>query len=229
MSKPVVIAIDGPAGAGKSTVGLAVADRLGYFFFDTGVLYRAVALEALRKGIDSRDARELSSIASTLDVVVGPSSVSDGRVCDVILGGNDVSRALRSPEVNAIVSSIAESTVVRARLVDAQRRQVCPPGTVMVGRDIGTIVCPDADLKIYLDARAEERALRRARQDGDESRPYAEVLAGIVERDRIDSTRTVAPLAQAIDALRIQTDDLSIGQVVDRIVASVRSGLRTTS
>ena len=217
MIRPVVIGIDGPAGAGKSTVGKRLADRLGYFYFDTGVLYRAAALQALAKGVDPRDEPGLARLVAELDVRVQPASVEDGRQSDVLLDGVDVSGAIRSPAVDAIVSPVAASAAVRAGLIEAQRQQVRPPGTVIVGRDIGTVVCPDADVKVFLEASAEERARRRLRQAGESAPGFAAVLAGIAERDRLDSTRSLAPLARAEDATVVQTDGLSVEQVVERI------------
>ena len=221
MTAPTVIAIDGPAASGKSTVGQGLANRLGYFYFDTGILYRAVALEALREGLDGSDEARLARLVKDLDVVVRPPSISDGRQADVLVDGTDVSHAIRTPEVDAVVSSVAASAAVRGALLDAQRRQVRPPGTVMVGRDIGTVVWPNADLKVFLTASAEERARRRLRQSGGPDQEFGEVLAAVAERDRLDASRSLAPLAQADDALVINTDGLAVDEVVDRIARAV--------
>ncbi len=223
--KPVpVIAIDGPAASGKSTVGRRLAERLGYFYFDTGILYRAVALEVLRKGLDCSDEAGLAQLVANLRVVVSPPSLSDGRQADVIVDGIDVSRDIRTPEVDAVVSPVAAVAAVRGGLIEVQRRQVRPPGTVMVGRDIGTVVWPDADLKVFLNASAEERARRRLRQGRGRADTFGEVLAAVVERDRLDSTRQLAPLAEPRGALVIDTDGLSIDEVVDRIAQVLDRG-----
>lgn len=218
MTRPAVIALDGPAGAGKSTVGERLAGRLGYFYFDTGALYRAVAVRAIEHGVDPRDEAMLERLVGDLDVVVGPATVDDGRQYDVVLHGRDVSRAIRSPDVDRLVSIVAASPAVRRGLIEPQRRQVQGRGTVMAGRDIGTVVCPDADLKVYLDASATERARRRLRQQGEQPDSLDAVRAAIEERDRLDSSRTLAPLARAEDAALVDTDGLSVDQVVERLL-----------
>jgi cytidylate kinase len=218
MRRPAVIALDGPAGAGKSTVGQRLAQRLGYFYFDTGALYRAVAVCAIEQGIDPGDEAALERLVGDLDVVIRPSSVEDGRQYDVLVHGHDVSRAIRGPEVDRLVSVIAASPAVRRGLIEPQRRQVQGLGTVMAGRDIGTVVCPDADLKVYLDASATERARRRLRQSNGPLEELDAVRAAIKERDRLDSSRALAPLARAEDAVLVATDGLSIDQVVERIL-----------
>ena len=169
MSKPIVLAIDGPAGAGKSTVAERLAGELGFFYFDTGVLYRAVALRALALGIAPEDEQALARLVDGIDIQVRPASVLDGRQIDVILEGRDVSHEIRTPAVDAIVSRVAASPAVRDGLIDLQRRQIQGAGTILAGRDIGTVVCPDADLKIYLTASSGERARRRLRQVGGDS------------------------------------------------------------
>ncbi|MFN8521942.1 MAG: (d)CMP kinase [Chloroflexota bacterium] len=218
---PFVIAMDGPAGSGKSSVGAVLGERLGFFYFDTGILYRAVALAALRAGVDLSDEAALGQTARGLDVQVLPPPKDSELQALVILAGLDVSREIRSSQVDAVVSRVAASRAVRQGLIDVQRAQIRAPGTVMVGRDIGTVICPDANLKIYLDASAEERAHRRVAQSGADTSRFQTVLANIKERDRVDSSRDVAPLALAADAVSIDTDDLTIPQVVDRIVMLV--------
>jgi CMP/dCMP kinase len=219
VSGAVVIALDGPAGAGKSTVGERLAERLGYFYFDTGALYRAVALRAHECGADPSDEEALERLVQDVDIRVRPATVADGRQYDVLLGGRDVSQAIRGREVDRIVSIVAASPAVRRGLIDPQRRQIRPPGTVMAGRDIGTVIVPDADLKVFLDASAPERARRRLRQLGRPPGDFEEVLDSIGRRDETDSSRAVAPLARAEDAAVVDTEGLGVDEVVDRIVA----------
>ena len=213
------IAIDGPAAAGKSTVAKLLAERLGAMLFDTGVLYRVVALAALRHGIAASDAERLASLARTATISVAPPSRLDGRLYDVLLDGEDVTWQIRSPEVGAIVSRVSEHSSVRDALLPLQRDTAAGRSVVMVGRDIGTIVVPDAGLKIYLDAAPEVRARRRYQEL--ESRgggaSYEAVLRETLSRDEIDSSRATAPLRAAGDAVRIITDELTIEQVVDKI------------
>ena len=159
-----MIAIDGPAAAGKSTVARLLADRLGALLFDTGALYRAVALAALRSGVSPEDEQSLSRSLPMLRFRFGSPSVQDGRLYDVWLNGEDVTWAVRDPEVGAIVSRVAEHAAVRAALLPLQRTIASSGPVVMVGRDIGTVVVPDAGLKVYLDATPEERARRRFRE-----------------------------------------------------------------
>lgn len=226
MTRPVLIALDGPAGAGKSSVGERLARRLGYFYFDTGVLYRAVALRALEAGVDPADEQGLWRLVAGLDVRVQPPSVGDGRQFDVLLDGRDVTWAIRAATVDGAVSLVATSSTVRGGLIDPQRRQVRPPGTVMAGRDIGTVVCPDADLKLFLVASIDERTRRRLRQLGLAPSEFESLREAIECRDSIDSSRALAPLSKACDAVTIETDGLSIDEVVDR-AAELMEGVRT--
>ena len=218
MTKPVVLAIDGPAGAGKSTVAERLARDLGYFYFDTGVLYRAVAVRSLDLGVDLTDEAALDDLLKHTDIVVRPATTDDGRQVDVILAGRDVSRQIRTPRVDAIVSKVAASPAVRAGLIDLQRRQIQGSGTILAGRDIGTIVCPDAELKIFLTASPRERAERRLQQIGGAPEQLVQIQQAIEERDRQDSSRAIAPLTRAADAVDVNTD----GQSIDEVVATVR-------
>jgi cytidylate kinase len=218
LTKPVVLAIDGPAGAGKSTVAERLARELDYFYFDTGVLYRAVALQSLDLGLDLADEAALARLVDEIDVQVRPASTKDGRQIDVHLEGRDVSHEIRTPRVDAVVSRVAASPAVRAGLIDLQRRQVQGQGTIMAGRDIGTIVCPDAELKIFLTASPRERAERRLLQVGGAPEQLTSIQEAIEERDRLDSSRAIAPLTRAEDAVDVETD----GQSIDEVVATIR-------
>jgi cytidylate kinase len=221
------IAIDGPAAAGKSTVGEQVATTLDGVYFDTGVLYRAVTLSALRAGVASDDAARLAEIAASMQVAIGRPSVADGRQSDVLLDGQDVTWELRTPAVDRSVSAVSAHPAVRAALLGAQRRIGRSGRVVMVGRDIGTVVLPDAELKIFLDASPEERARRRCAQLEAAGKPadYASILADIVRRDDIDTQRAASPLRPADDALIVDSDGRSIPEVVDLIVAAARARL----
>ena len=218
---PSIIAIDGPAASGKSTVGKRLADCLDYLFFDTGVMYRAITWLALQRGLDMSDETDITKLAEDVPIDVRPPSQADGRACDVIVEGHDITWDTRRPEVDANVSIVSAYAGVR-RALSAQQRRIGQRGrVVMVGRDIGTVVLPDADLKIYLDASAEERARRRydeiiARA---ESADYDEILAKVIERDRIDSTRDVAPLKAAHDAVILDSDNLNADEVFQKALA----------
>lgn len=220
-----MIAIDGPAAAGKSTVAKRVAENLDALLFDTGILYRAVALLALRTGASPHDDVTLAELARSAQIEIEPPSVADGRPYDVRLDGEDVTWELRRPSVGAIVSEVSEHQVVRSALLPIQRRIVEGNRVVMVGRDIGTVIVPDAGLKVFLDATPAERARRRhqeARARGG-SESFAEVLAETLHRDELDRGRAAAPLRAAEDAVTIDTDDLSIDEVVSAIEAIARS------
>jgi len=215
---PSIIAIDGPAASGKSTIGKRLADELDYLFFDTGVMYRAVTWLALQRGIDVFDEATITALAESVPIDVQPPSQSDGRACDVIVEGLDITWETRRPEVDANVSVVSAYAGVR-RALSAQQRRIGQRGrVVMVGRDIGTVVLPEADLKIYLDASAEERARRRYDEiiARGESADYNEILAKVIERDRIDSTRDVAPLRAADDAVVVDSDNLNADEVFEK-------------
>jgi CMP/dCMP kinase len=218
---PSMIAIDGPAASGKSTIGKRLADALGYLFFDTGLMYRAVTWLALQRGLKLSDEAAITNLATTVPIEVQPPTQADGRICDVIVEGVDITWETRRPEVDANVSLVSAYPGVR-RALSAQQRRIGQRGrVVMVGRDIGTVVLPDADLKIYLDASAEERARRRYEEiiARGQSADYDEILAKVIERDRIDSTRDVAPLKIAGDAIVIDSDNLNAEEVFRHILA----------
>jgi cytidylate kinase len=230
------IAMDGPAASGKSTVGALVAEALGYVYFDTGVMYRAVTWVALQRGIPIADEVAVTRLAETLPIEVVKPTVDDGRQYTVYAGGEDVTWDLRRPETNQNVSPVSAYAGVRRALVAQQRRIGQQGAIVMVGRDIGTVVLPEAELKVYLDAEVAERSRRRYREvverktgqvpeaiSADDAE-YAQIHADMVRRDKIDSTREVAPLRAAEDAVVIDTSDLSVEQVVERVLALVRGG-----
>jgi len=218
---PSIIAIDGPAASGKSTIGKRLADKLGYLFFDTGVMYRAVTWLALKRGLEMTDENAITALAQSVPIDVRSPSKADDRACDVLVEGQDITWETRLPEVDANVSVVSAYTGVR-RALSAQQRRIGQRGrVVMVGRDIGTVVLPKADLKIYLDASAEERARRRYDEiiARDEDADYEEILAKVIKRDRIDSTRDVAPLKVADDAVILDSDHLNADEVFETALA----------
>jgi cytidylate kinase len=218
--KPLVIAIDGPSGAGKGTISRTLAQELGYRHVDTGAMYRAVAWKALHEGVSFDDEDAIAALARAADIRIEGSSVS--------IDGHDVSRAIRTPEMDKAASAVARLPGVRAVLVDRQRRLGEGGGVVMEGRDIGTVVFPGADVKIYLDASEEERARRRANDSAHSGGQGGQtaVAEQIKARDLSDSTRQASPLTLAADAIHIDTTALSISDVVARVLALVRERLR---
>lgn len=228
MTRPKVVAIDGPAAAGKSTVAQLVAERLGFFYFDTGLLYRALTWKALREGVPVDDEARLARLAETTKIEVRPPTGEYDRQVEVLVDGRDVTAELRTPDVDGNVSAVSAHRAVRLALIPLQRRIGQRGGTVMAGRDIGTVIFPDAPVKIFLVATPEERARRRVRQLALEGKKadYRSVLREILRRDRMDAARAVAPLAKAPDAVEIQTDGLTIEQVVERVLEIARDRLR---
>jgi cytidylate kinase len=219
-SRARVIAIDGPAASGKSVVGGGVAAALGYHFFDTGAMYRAVTWLALRDAVDPHDERALAALTRSARIEVTEAPEEQLERTRVIVNGDDATPHLRDTMVEANVSLVSRVPEVRAELVRIQRSLAEDGGVVMAGRDIGTVVLPAADLKIYLEASARVRAERRVAQlrasgaDAD----VGALAAELARRDHIDSTRDASPLTPADDAVIINTDDLTIEQVVRRIV-----------
>jgi len=218
MSRPPIVAIDGPAGAGKSTVTRALAERLGLLYLDTGAMYRAVTWWVQHQGVDPADAAAVESCLQGLELRLGSGSAGE---TTVQINGHAVSEAIRSPEVTGQVSQVAAHGCVRRALTAQQRAMGARGGLVAEGRDIGTAVFPDAELKVFLTATVAERARRRAHdlaQRGFAVPPLAELEAQIAERDRLDSTRSEAPLLQADDAEELVTDGMGIEAVIQALV-----------
>ena len=225
--RPLIVAIDGPAGAGKSTVSKLLARRLGLSFVDSGALYRTVALSARRQGIATDDDQALAALVGRIRIFF-KATVDENRV---YLDGEDVSAEIRTPEVSLLASAVSARPVVRAGLLGLQRRLAleAPVGAVLEGRDIGTVVFPDADLKFFLEASPDVRARRRYEelfQKGSESSLDA-VLADQIKRDRDDSSRAVAPLKPAEDATRVDTSGLPLSEVVQNLERVIRERLAT--
>jgi cytidylate kinase len=212
-AQPFVIALDGPAASGKSSVGLGAARQLGFGYFDTGLLYRALTWLAQCLGVDPGDADRLAALVGELDVELDPA----GRL---LRRGDDITEELQRPAVEAAVSAVSAHPSVRRSMVPAQRALIRRPGLVMAGRDIGTVIVPDAPLKIWLDASAEERARRRSAQTGE---PFEDVLQGVRRRDLLDASRESAPMTRAADAITLQTEGVNPEEVIDRIVSLARS------
>jgi cytidylate kinase len=217
---PRVIAIDGPAAAGKTTVGRQVGCHLGYPFLDTGAIYRAMTRTALHRGVDLSDEDTLSELAASISIDIGPPAPDSIEPCTIFVDGEDVTRYLRQPEVEAAVSLVSQVAGVRKALVKVQRDLAGRNSVVMAGRDIGTVVLPKADLKVYLDASVEERARRRFAELSTLGMDLTEegVLIDLRRRDRIDSERSVSPLRPAEEAVVIDTDGLTLEEVVLRVL-----------
>lgn len=220
----LVVAIDGPAASGKSTVGLMLANRLGCLYLDTGSMYRALTWAALQRGVPLDDEAALVELASQLTFDVEPATdKDDGRHYTVLLDGEDVTWELRTPAVDANVSAVSSLPHVREEMVAWQRRFAERGCVIMVGRDIGTVVLPDAPLKLYITASAEERARRRALDRQEQGNPgeFEAILADIIRRDDIDSSREHSPLRPAEDAILVDTTDQDAETVVEYLLSLV--------
>jgi cytidylate kinase len=223
---PKTIAIDGPVASGKSDVGVLVARRLGCLFLDTGAMYRALTWLALRRGLDPEDEEAITRLVAETNMEVsqsppGSGGPPGGERCRIRVDGEDATPHLRTPEVEAAVSLVSRVPAVRREMVRIQRQLAQQGPTVMVGRDIGTTVLPDADLKVYLEASREERARRRCRQLGLEGQTpsFDAVLADLERRDNIDSSRELSPLRPAADAVIIKTDGVILEDVVKKVLS----------
>lgn len=217
----ISIAIDGPSGAGKSTIARMVAKDLGFLYVDTGALYRTIGLYAVRKGVDPEDESGVSALLPELDIRL----TYENGVQQVYLLGENVSEAIRTQEMSDASSAVSQHPAVRAYLLETQRRLARENNVLMDGRDIGTVVLPDAQVKIFLTASAEKRAERRYKEQiakGDYSQTYDQVLAGCIQRDYNDSHRAIAPLKQAEDAVLADTSELDLAQSVQLVKEIIR-------
>jgi cytidylate kinase len=222
--RALIIAIDGPSGAGKGTVARTIAERLGYRHVDTGAMYRAVAWKAGHDGVDLDDAEAIAAVARQATFALGARTLIDS---------HDVTDAIRTPAVDQAAAVVARHAAVRAVLVDRQRQMGEGGGIVMEGRDIGSVVFPHADVKVFLDASPEERARRRAHDPahaaGRSAAAVGTVAAALEARDRTDRTRAVSPLAQAADAIYLDTTSMPVDKVVEAVMAIVDSASSSSS
>jgi CMP/dCMP kinase len=228
---PSIIAIDGPAASGKSTIGALLAEKLGYLYFDTGIMYRVVTSVALERGVAIEDEAAITHLAEQLKIDLLPASVNDGRQFTVRADDRDVTWDIRTRAVDTNVSPVAAYAGVRRAMTVQQRRIGLQGRVVMVGRDIGTVVLPEADLKIYLDATEEERARRRHRERvaRGEQVEFEAVLNEIKRRDQIDSSRSVAPLKRADDAIYLDSTNIKIPDEIESVLDLVKSHKPVTS
>ena len=217
---PRTIAIDGPAASGKSTIGTLVANKIGYMCLDTGIMYRAVAFQALKEGIAISDEAEVTKLADRIEIDILPATSQDGRQFDVMINGEDHTWDIRTTSVNATVSEVSVYPGVRKAMTIQQRKIAEKGKVVMLGRDIGTVVLPKAELKIYLDASVEVRAQRRYIEDLSHGKDACleDVVESLRHRDEIDSGRAVAPLKAAEDAVIIDSDQMTVYEVVEYVM-----------
>jgi CMP/dCMP kinase len=213
----VVIAVDGPSGSGKSSTARGVANRLALRYLDTGAMYRAVTWGLLQRGVDVNDAEAVAAAAPDVHLEVG----TDPARPTIAADGTDVAGPIRGPQVTASVSAVSAVPDVRTLLVDMQRKLIGTGGIVVEGRDIGAVVAPDAELKIFLTADSAQRAARRHAEIGGEPKQVAATEADLARRDKFDSTRATSPLTQAADAVVIDTTKIGLDEVIDRIAGMV--------
>ncbi len=216
--KKLLITIDGPAGAGKTTVSRALADRLGYRYIDSGALYRGVAYEVKRRGIDPENEADLQDLCRQIQL----GFESEGKSLRLYLNGVDISDDIRTPEISMLASAVSAKSIVREYLLEVQRNIGQKKAAVFEGRDMGTIVFPEADVKFFLDASSKTRALRRYKElEAESSQSLEEVAKDMQQRDTNDSTRSLAPLKPAGDAIRIDSTDLTVQKVVDLMLSHI--------
>jgi len=222
--KSFTITLDGPAASGKSTLGERLAESLDFMYLDTGVMYRAVTLAVLKKNVNVNDESLVTKVSEEMDLDIHPATIDDGRSNDVILDREDVTWEIRLPDVEAHVSQVSAYKGVRVAMTKKQREIGNRGGIVMVGRDIGTVVLPDAEIKLYLDASVEERAKRRYLEliNRGKQASYESVLEDLKRRDKIDSSRAIAPLRPAEDAIMIDSDCMNAEEVFQFIFNLVK-------
>jgi len=220
----LIIAIDGPSGAGKSTLAKRLARELGFIYLDTGAMYRALALKVLRQGVDLADDARLARLVESIEIDLQ----ENNGTLEVLLDGINVADEIRTPEVSQLASKVSALKIVRARMLDLQRGIGKRGSVVAEGRDIGTVVFPNAEVKIFLDASAEERARRRCAELRAAGRPadLSETLREMEERDKRDRERDLAPLRMADDALRIDSSNASADSVAAQVLAKIRNSAR---
>ena len=224
MNGHIAVAIDGPSGAGKSSLARRAAAKLGYIYVDTGAIYRTVGLAADRAGLDTHNEDAVKALLPSLDIHMGYNAADEQ--C-MTLNGEDVSSAIRQPKISMVASNVSAMPPVRAFLLDMQRKMALENDVIMDGRDIGTVVLPDAEVKIYLTASPDARAQRRMlelEQKG-MTQPYDDVLREILQRDEQDMTRAIAPLRQAEDAILLDTSDIGFDESLERLCAIIAAQL----
>ncbi len=231
MKETFSIALDGLAASGKSTLGCALAKELACLYLDTGVMYRAVTWAALKNNINPANEKDVSLLAETIDIKILPPTASDGRQATILVNGTDITWDIRTPQIDTHVSLVSSYPGVRAVLTHQQREIARRGSVVMVGRDIGTVVLPDADLKLFIEASVEVRARRRydERLARGEAADFDKILAAMERRDKLDREKPISPMVPAADAIIINTDDMPPETVLEQTLALLNERLSTRS